>query len=66
MGAGAVDKATVSFQTREYTARTVLAHLEKASRQDKDARHSVFGLMSQESLKSRASFVREIVTGQLE
>lgn len=60
------DKATVSFQTKEYTARNVRTHLETASRQDHGARNSVFRLMSQESLRSRARFVREIVTGQHE
>lgn len=57
------EKATGSFQTREYTAENVLTHLETASRQGRDARSPVFRLMSQESLESRASFVREILSG---
>ncbi|HEX4722150.1 MAG TPA: hypothetical protein VH333_06515 [Pseudonocardiaceae bacterium] len=55
------DRAAGSFQTREYTAENVLAHLETASTQSPNERSPVFRLMSQESLESRARFVRELL-----
>ncbi len=56
------DKATVSFQTREYAASSVLEHLEAAAKLPHDTRNSVFRLMSDESLRARAAFVREVST----
>jgi hypothetical protein len=56
------ESATGFFQTKEYTAESVLAHLETASRLNRDARTPVFRLMTKESLESRANFVREILT----
>jgi len=57
------EKATGTFQTREYTAESVLTHLEIASKLDRDARIPAFRLMSKESLESRAGFVRGILAG---
>jgi hypothetical protein len=54
------EKATTSFQTREYTAASVLEHLEVAIGSTSDERSWIFRLMSEESLRARAAFVREV------
>lgn len=58
------EKATGSFQTREYTAASVLENLRSAIDLPRDARSPVFRLMTKEALESRAAFVREILSGQ--
>ncbi|MGH3799620.1 MAG: helix-turn-helix domain-containing protein [Pseudonocardiaceae bacterium] len=55
------EKASTSFQTREYAAASVLEHLEAATKATRDGRNSVFRLMSEESLRARAAFVREVL-----
>ena len=55
------DKATGSFQTKEYTTTSVLTHLETACDQDREARKPVYRLMPDDSLERRAAFVREIL-----
>lgn len=55
------EKASTSFQTREYAAVSVLEHLEAATKATRDGRNSVFRLMSEESLRARATFVREVL-----
>lgn len=55
------EKATTSFQTHEYTAASVLEHLEVAIRSTSDERSSIFRLMTEESLLARAAFVREVL-----
>jgi hypothetical protein len=56
------EKTTGSFQTREYTAASVLENLNSASNLPRDARTPVFRLMSKEALESRATFVREVLS----
>jgi hypothetical protein len=55
------EKATVSFQTREYAAANVLEHLEAATKTAREERNLVFRLMSEESLRARAAFVRKVL-----
>lgn len=55
------DKATVSFQTQEYAASSVLEHLEAALAATPNRRMSIFQFMSDESLRSRVEFVRSVL-----
>lgn len=57
------ENATVSFQTEEYAAASVLEHLEAALAAGPEERASVFGMMSEESLLARTEFVRSVLTG---
>lgn len=57
------ENATVSFQTEEYAAASMLEHLEAALAAGPEERASVFGMMSEESLLARTEFVRTVLTG---
>ncbi|MFZ0873042.1 MAG: hypothetical protein WAN20_00585 [Pseudonocardiaceae bacterium] len=57
------EKASVSFQTREYAAEDVLENLDAACRVDQTARSPAFRLLAYEALESRAAFVREVING---
>lgn len=57
------EKASVSFQTREYVAEDVLENLDAACRVDQTARSPAFRLLAYEALESRAAFVREVING---
>lgn len=56
------EKATISFQTREYTPDQVLTHFEAACGVDPSARSPVLAqLLTPEALESRITFVRQLV-----
>lgn len=55
------EKATVSFQTGEYSSADVLGHLRSASSLSPEDRKPFYKLMSDDGLKARTDFVGEIV-----